>query len=120
MHKFCLSKRKTNSKFQVVEFNKPYQINSVPVPDPSSLGPHDLLVKIAVASYCHTDSMIQSGVFGTSLPVTASHEGAGTVVATGESATSFQGTRVMCGLPFHPCGKCMDCTGPTENWRQYW
>lgn len=64
--------------------------------------------------------MIQSGVFGTSLPVTASHEGAGTVVATGESATSFQGTRVMCGLPFHPCEKCNDCTGPNEHWRQYW
>lgn len=92
----------------------------MPVPDPSTLGPHDLLVKVAVASYCHTDSMIQAGVFGTALPVTASHEGAGTVVATGSSAIDFQGARVMCGLPFHPCGTCLDCTGPHESWRQYW
>ncbi|KAI3391001.1 hypothetical protein diail_8135, partial [Diaporthe ilicicola] len=104
---------------QVVEFNKPYQVNTVKVPDPSSLGPYDLLVKIAVASYCHTDSMIQSGVFGTALPVTASHEGAGTVVAAGSSADLKPGDRVMCGLPFHPCGKCPDCTAPNEGWRQY-
>lgn len=109
------------SHVQVVEFNKPYQMNTVPVPSPSTLGPHDLLVKIAVASYCHTDSMIQSGIFGTSLPVIASHEGAGTVVAAGASATSdgWVGKRVMCGLPFHPCGDCDDCTGPNESWRQY-
>ncbi|KAL1866681.1 hypothetical protein Daus18300_006625 [Diaporthe australafricana] len=104
---------------KVVEYNKPYQINKVRVPDPSSLGPYDLLVKVGVASYCHTDSMIQSGVFRTALPVTASHEGAGTVVAAGSSAALKPGDRVMCGLPFHPCGKCPDCTGPNEGWKQY-
>lgn len=104
----------------MVEFNKPYQINNVAVPDPSRLGPHDLLVKIAAASYCHTDSMIQSGVFETKLPITASHEGAGTVVAGGANVRDWAGARVMCGLPFHPCGTCGDCTGPNEGWRQYW
>lgn len=85
------------------------------------MGPHDLLVKIAVASYCHTDSMIQAGVFGTALPVVASHEGAGTVVAAGTEATrdGWVGKRVMCGLPLHPCGTCVDCAGPDESWRQY-
>lgn len=39
---------------QVVEFNKPYQINEVDVP--SDLKPEDILVKVAVASNCHTDS----------------------------------------------------------------
>jgi alcohol dehydrogenase, propanol-preferring len=39
---------------QVVEYNAPYQINEVPVP--RNLGPHHLLVKVAVASYCHTDT----------------------------------------------------------------
>lgn len=76
-------------------------------------------MKVAVASYCHTDSMIQSGVFGTPLPVIASHEGAGTVVAGGPSVTDWVGQRVMCGIPFHLCGKCDDCTGPNESWRQY-
>lgn len=104
---------------QVVEFNKPYKINTVSVPDPTKLGPHDLLIKVAVASYCHTDSMIQHGIFGTALPLIASHEGSGTVVAAGSSASDWVGVRVMAGLPFHPCGRCVDCTGPNESWRQY-
>jgi propanol-preferring alcohol dehydrogenase len=99
---------------QVTEFHKPYQINTIPVPSP--LGPYDLLVKIAVASNCHTDSMVQNGVFGTKLPVTASHEGSGTVVAVGVSVDNFKkGDRVMCGLPLHPCGSCHDCLGPEKQ-----
>lgn len=114
-----LTTQSTDSPHKAVEYNKPYQINKIQVPDTASLGPYDLLVKVGVASYCHTDSMIQSGIFGTALPVTASHEGAGTVVAAGSSAGLKPGDRVMCGLPFHPCGKCPDCTGPNEGWRQY-
>ena len=104
---------------QVVEFDKPYQVNTVDVP--TDLHPTDLLVKVAVASNCHTDSMVQHGVFGSKLPQTASHEGAGTVVALGKDAEGrgFQvGDRVMCGLPFHPCGSCGDCLGP-EGQTQY-
>ncbi|TKA25817.1 hypothetical protein B0A50_05572 [Salinomyces thailandicus] len=107
---------------QVVEFHKPYQLTSVPLP--SDLSPHDLLVKVAVASNCHTDSMVQAGVFGaaTKLPQTASHEGAGTVVALGGAQASDRGfkigDRVMCGLPLHPCGHCLDCLGP-ETRTQY-
>ncbi|KAJ9664798.1 hypothetical protein H2201_005019 [Coniosporium apollinis] len=102
---------------QVVEYNKPYEIRTVPVP--KNLGPYDLLLKTAIGSYCHTDSMVQSGVFGTSLPCTASHEGAGTVVAVGSSVNDFkEGDRVMAGLLRNACGKCGDCLGP-ENYRQY-
>lgn len=104
---------------QVVEFNKPYQINDVEVP--VDLQPTDVLIKIAVASNCHTDGMVQQGIMGTKLPCTASHEGAGTVVAAGEEAKKngfTEGVRVMCGIPFHPCGKCKDCNGPEER-KQY-
>lgn len=103
---------------QVKEYNKPYQLATVPVP--TELGPNDLLVKVAVASNCHTDGMVQSGVFGSALPLIASHEGSGTVVAVGaDAAASFkEGDRVMCGLPMHACGKCADCHGP-EDQRQY-
>ncbi|KAJ0313297.1 hypothetical protein COL516b_000229 [Colletotrichum fioriniae] len=73
---------------RVTSFNNPYEIQSIPVPSPTSLAPHDLLVKVAVASYCHTDSMVSSGIFGTSLPCTASHEGSGTVVAVGFASAS--------------------------------
>ena len=86
---------------------------------PNKLAPVDILVKIGAASNCHTDSMVKHGVFGSKLPITASHEGAGTVVAMGSDVKGFEvGSRVMCGLPYHPCGKCEDCTGP-ETRRQY-
>ncbi|KAI1354240.1 GroES-like protein [Xylaria sp. FL0043] len=102
---------------QVTQFNAPYELRTIPVPEP---GPYDLLVKVAVASYCHTDSMVRAGVFKSKLPQTASHEGAGTIVAVGDSVSSFQiGDRVMCGVPLHPCGECEDCTGPIESHRQY-
>ena len=87
---------------------------------PKDLAPPDLLVKIAVASNCHTDGMVQSGVFGTKLPCIASHEGAGTVVAVGSEVKNFKpGDRVMCGLPYHPCGMCYDCLLGPESQRQY-
>ncbi|KAH3916278.1 hypothetical protein HBH56_071090 [Parastagonospora nodorum] len=102
---------------QVVEFNKPYSIHQVPVP--TELAPNDLIIKVAVASLCHTDSMVQSGIMGTSLPCTGSHEGAGTVVALGSSVQDFiLGDRVMAGIIYRPCGVCADCLGP-ENYQQY-
>jgi propanol-preferring alcohol dehydrogenase len=104
---------------QIVEYNKPYQINIVPTP--RDLDSSDILVKIAVASNCHTDGMVQAGIFGTKLPCTASHEGAGTIVSLGSLAKNRgfkEGQRVMCGLPLHPCRECINCLGP-ENQTQY-
>jgi propanol-preferring alcohol dehydrogenase len=99
--------------------NKPYQIKTGPTPKPSSLQPHEVLVKIATASFCHTDSMISSGVFHSPLPQTASHEGAGTVVAIGPAVEDFRpGNRVMCGLTTQRCGRCVSRQGP-EEFRYY-
>jgi len=85
----CPGIPKTMKALQVTAYNEPYKLNtSVPAPDPSKLGPYDLIVKIAAASHCHTDEMVRSGVFRTKLPCTGSHEGAGTVVAVGSSVRS--------------------------------
>src|ERR1700761_7664961 len=95
-----------------MKFNKPYKVHQVATPH--KLGPHDLLVKVAVASFCHTDMMVITGDFGTQLPCSPSHEGAGTVVAAGEDAQKLGwkgGERVMCGLHRNRCGTCEDCTG---------
>ena len=63
--------------------------------------------------------MVQAGMLGTQLPCIASHEGAGTVVATGSAVTDFKtGDRVMARLPRNRCGHCTDCLGP-EDYRQY-
>ncbi|MCJ1431733.1 hypothetical protein MMC27_001088 [Xylographa pallens] len=104
---------------QVVEFNKPYRIHSIPTPSPSSIHAYDLIVRIAVASLCHTDSMVARGSFHSHLPITGSHEGAGTVVAIGSAVTNFSlGDRVMCGIKTHRCMECRTCRGP-EEYRNY-
>ncbi|KAK5071173.1 hypothetical protein LTR64_007677 [Lithohypha guttulata] len=103
---------------QVVEFHKPWKINTVPTPN--ELGDYDILVKTAVASLCHTDSMVLDGVFpNAKLPQTGSHEGTGTVVEVGKKVENFKkGDRVMSGIPREQCGSCRDCKGPND-WHQY-
>ena len=102
---------------QNIEFNQPYKIHNVPLPRP--LGPFDILIKVAVASYCHTDSMVNHGQFPTKLPCTASHEGSGTIVSLGSEVRDFKiGDRVMAGLPVNRCLECDDCRGP-QAYRQY-
>ena len=60
---------------------------------------------------------------GTSLPCTASHEGAGTVVRTGPSVlkSDFRpGDRVMAAIPRNRCQRCESCTSETlKGYRQY-
>ncbi|KZP19195.1 GroES-like protein [Athelia psychrophila] len=99
---------------QLVQYDKPYEIREVPTPN--SLSAHDMLIRVAVASLCHTDGMVTAGIFKTSLPCTASHEGAGTVAALGSNVNEFHiGDRVLCGLAYGRCGMCADCTGPEES-----
>ncbi|OCT44475.1 Alcohol dehydrogenase 3, mitochondrial [Cladophialophora carrionii] len=104
------SPQKTMLACQVVEFHKDYVIHQVPIP--AELGPHDLLLKVAAASLCHTDSMVVEGrMAGVTLPVTASHEGAGKVVAKGDDVQGFDlGDRVLAGIPRNRCGQCQDCS----------
>jgi alcohol dehydrogenase, propanol-preferring len=92
---------------QIVEFGKPYELRDIEIPKLDDSNPLDMLVKVAVASYCYTDSMVQAGTggFNPELPCTASHEGAGTVVELGYKAKQHGfniGQRVMCGLQIHP------------------
>ena len=104
---------------QIIEFNKPHQIKTIPTPSTKDLKPYDLLIKVAVPALCHSDLEYQKGVFPITLPVTASHEGTGTVVAFGSSVDRFQvGDRVVAGQTFGRCGECEICKGP-ERWRHY-
>ncbi len=107
------------SSCQIVEFNQPHQIRTIATPSVKDLKDYDLLVKIAVPALCHSDLEYQKGVFPIQLPVTASHEGTGTVLAFGNKVDRFQpGDRVVCGQTFGRCGKCEICNGP-EEYRHY-
>ena len=110
---------KTMQACQIVEFNQPHQIRTIETPSIKDLKPYDLLFKVAVPALCHSDLEYLKGVFPIQLPVTASHEGTGTVVATGTSVTRFKpGDRVLAGQTFGRCGDCEICNGP-ENFRHY-
>jgi D-arabinose 1-dehydrogenase-like Zn-dependent alcohol dehydrogenase len=98
------------------EYKKPYKLRSVPLPKPST--PHDILIKVDAASYCHTDFVLAEGQMPglpKSFPHIGCHEFAGTVVSHFESpskeASEFSfGARVgVPGRAFHPCGECFEC-----------
>ncbi|KAI3572539.1 chaperonin 10-like protein [Fusarium oxysporum f. sp. albedinis] len=99
---------------RLVEFNKNYQLrDDVPVPSP---GPGELLVRVAAASFCHTDYQVYQGTYGTQLPFTGSHEAAGTVAALGpdvDGSTWHVGDRVGVLNFRNPCGTCGGC-----RWRK--
>lgn len=81
------------------------QVETVPVP---ALGPHELLVKVAVCGVCPTD--VKKIQFGTVAPPRIfGHETSGTIVRLGVRVRDFKlGERVA--LHHHvPCLKCHAC-----------
>lgn len=92
-------------------FNTPYTLRSTPLPKTTS--PHDLLIKVDAASYCHTDAVLSSGLMSPhppSLPHICSHEFAGTVLTSSPSSPYKPGDRIgVPGRGFHPCGTCAEC-----------
>ena len=81
------------------------------IPVPTDLGPHDILIKVAVASFCHTDLMVLEGDM-TAKPtnLSGSHEPSGIVVKTGSSVAGFAtGDRIAALGAKDLCGKCDDC-----------
>jgi len=98
------------------EYKSPYKLRSVPIPVPST--PHDILIKVDAASYCHTDFVLAEGQMPglpKSFPHIGCHEFAGTVASHYDSpskeASDFKpGARVGApGRAFHPCGECFEC-----------
>lgn len=85
------------------------RVETIPVP---SIGPGEVLMKIACCGVCGTDlKKIHTGSH--SAPRVFGHEMAGTIVAIGEGITGFAvGDRVMA---YHhiPCGECYYCRKQT-------
>jgi D-arabinose 1-dehydrogenase-like Zn-dependent alcohol dehydrogenase len=97
-------------------YHEPYKLRTVPLPTPSS--PHDILIKVDAASYCHTDYVLSQGQMPglpKSFPHIGCHEFAGTVVSHPQSPSSEAsaltlGARVgVPGRSFHACGTCFEC-----------
>lgn len=60
--------------------------------------------------------MVRSGIFSSPLPITASHEGAGSVAAIGSEVKNLKpGDRILSGLQRNRCYKCAECLRPAIN-----
>ncbi|KUN00897.1 alcohol dehydrogenase [Streptomyces yokosukanensis] len=90
----------------------PLEITAVELPDP---GPGQVRVRLAAAGVCHSDLSLSDGTMRVPVPAVLGHEGAGTVVAVGESVTHVaEGDPVV--LNWAPsCGRCHAC-GLGEVW----
>ncbi|PWY88840.1 GroES-like protein [Aspergillus sclerotioniger CBS 115572] len=98
---------KTMKAIHIQQYNKPYHVSDVPVPQPK---PYQVLVRIKAAGFCHTDLMALHKEFGTKLPFIGSHEPAGIVEEIGTDVEGFEvGDRVGCINFDSVCGKCPDC-----------
>lgn len=79
---------------QIQQYNEPYHVSEVPVPRPK---PHQVLVKIKAAGFCHTDLMAHNNEFNTPLPFIGSHEPAGIIEELGADVQRFAvGEKVGC------------------------
>ena len=82
-----------------------------------TLGPRDVLVKVAAAGVCHHDVVVMRGVLrrGIKADVVLGHEIAGTAVETGPDVTSVAvGDRVVSILT-ECCGTCSRCVAGLEH-----
>lgn len=97
------------------QFNQPLTIKEVADP---AVGPHDVLIRVAAASVCHTDLHLAEGLmadYGVRGPLIMGHETVGTVERAGAEVTNVKvGDRVG-AYWLLTCGHCRNCTGGEEE-----
>jgi len=73
------------------------------------VGPGQVRVRLAAAGVCHSDLSLADGTLRQSFPVVLGHEGAGTVVETGDAVTGLAvGDHVVLNWS-PPCRSCWFC-----------
>ena len=82
------------------------------------LGPKDVLIDIAYAGICHSDSHhAREEWFGGIFPMVPGHEIAGHVAAVGSDVTTYAvGDRVGVGVFVDSCNECENCAKGLENY----
>lgn len=88
------------------EPNTPLVIEEV---SPKKPGPHEVLVRTAVAGLCHSDLHFMEGLYPHPLPAVLGHESAGVVEEVGSEVTYLKkGDHVISCLSVF-CGTCENC-----------
>ncbi|MBT6277776.1 MAG: Zn-dependent alcohol dehydrogenase [Chromatiales bacterium] len=89
------------------EPNKPLVIEDVEVRKP---GPHEVLLRTAVAGLCHSDLHFMEGLYPHPLPAVLGHESSGIVEQVGSQVTYVKpGDHVVSCLSVF-CGTCEQCS----------
>src|SRR5437764_1054885 len=98
---------------QLVKLGKPLEEREIPVP---SLGPSDVLVRIAACGICHSDAHYRAGISNMdSSPVTLGHEVAGRVEMTGDEVAHVAAGDRVCIHYLVSCGSCDFCLRGNEQ-----
>ncbi len=97
-------------------FHAPGDVRIGSVPEPGDPGPGELLIRVAAAALCGTDSAEwDHGPLLARPPVILGHEFTGQVVAAGPGTSGFPvGTRVVSGAGIS-CGTCEWCAAGRTN-----
>ena len=99
------------------ELNQPLEIEELQLANPKR---NEVLVKIDAFGICHSDYHVVTGLAKQELPVVLGHEGAGTVIETGEGVTNVRvGQNVLLNW-FPYCKQCPQCeAGNTNHCKTY-
>lgn len=94
------------------EAGRPLVVEDVDVP---TVGPRDVVVRVAASGICHTDLTVVDGLSALPLPMVPGHEGCGTVEQVGAEVRRVAvGDRVLASVS-PVCGVCWWCTNDLSN-----
>jgi S-(hydroxymethyl)glutathione dehydrogenase / alcohol dehydrogenase len=94
------------------EVGRPLVVEDLPTP---SIGPNDVLVRLAASGICHTDVTVIEGKSHLPLPIVPGHEGCGVVEAIGADVRRAEvGDRVLASVS-PACGACWWCRNDLSN-----
>jgi S-(hydroxymethyl)glutathione dehydrogenase/alcohol dehydrogenase len=83
--------------------------------DLPSIGPNDVLVRLAASGICHTDLAAIEGMTPTPFPFVPGHEGCGVVEEVGSDVRRVEvGSRVLASVS-PACGSCWWCLNSNSN-----
>ena len=87
------------------EIGEPFTIEELEL---DGIRHNEVRVRLVATGICHTDSLVQNGIYPTPHPAVLGHEGAGIVEEIGESVTSVVvGDHVVLAAAY--CGHCKRC-----------
>lgn len=107
--------RLTNGQMSAVMLRALHNVALVETALPS-IGDDEMLIQMQATTICTSDLHdIAANPYGSPLPLSLGHEGAGRVAALGAKVTGFAVGDHVVTHPVHPCGECRACRTGTAH-----